>query len=124
MVWAAPLGKLMAWSLSVSYVPIFQGSFHTHLEEPNFLKSDRAHVAEALGDRLWVHLSLRGLATLWLLRLLGTTARKQAGLWASAQTPCPLCVELESTRHAGPSPALPSCGLLPHTNLQAHRHEP
>lgn len=121
----------MAWSLSVSYIRIFYGSFHTHLEKPNFLKSDRARVVEALGDRLWVHLSLRGLATLRLLRLLGTMARKQAGLWASAQTPCPPCVELEGTktslagaRHAGPSPALPSCGLLPHTNLQAHRHEP
>ena len=45
--------------------------------------------------------------------------------------PVPPCVELEGTRtslagarRAGPSPAQPSCGLPPHTNLQAHRHEP
>lgn len=45
--------------------------------------------------------------------------------------PVPPCVELEGTktslagaRRAGPSHAQPSCGLLPHTNLQAHRHEP
>lgn len=45
--------------------------------------------------------------------------------------PVPPSVELEDTkpslagaRCASPSPALPSCGLLPHTNLQAHRHEP
>lgn len=53
VAWAAYLRKLMAWSLSVLHIRIFQGCFHTHLEKPNFLKTDRACVAEALGDRLW-----------------------------------------------------------------------
>lgn len=68
-------------------------------------------VAAALGDWLWVHLSLQNMATLVLLPLLGTMAKKQTDLRASAQ--CAPCVQsqraLKQTRQ-GPGeqvPALP-----------------
>lgn len=70
------------------------------------------------------------MVTLVLLPLLGTMAKKQTDLRASAQTVCSLCAEPEGTEtnpagawRAGPSPVLPSHGLLPHTNSQGQRHK-
>lgn len=65
------------------------------------------------GRQALVHLSLWALITLWLLRFLGTMARKQAGLWASTQTPCPHVWSWRAPKQAwqGPGaqvPAMPS----------------
>lgn len=69
------------------------------------------------------------MVTIVLLPLVGTMAKKQNDLLASARTVCSLGAQQEGTdtnlagtRPAGPSPVPPSPDLLPHAKQQGHRH--
>lgn len=75
-------------------------------------------MAAALSDRPWVRLSLENMATLVLLPLLGTMAKKQTDSWASAQTACSLYTEPK--RLGEQVPAL-SCPLLASCHTSACR---